>query len=140
MKEIDLKRTINIAIQYHGNQKYGDLPFIVHPMLVARHFDDYSRKTISILHDILEDTDIEIQDLIWLYDKKIVDAIEAITKRNNETYNDYINRVSLNNLAMDVKIADLEENLHSCKSYYNEDYKHLIDRYEKALIFLKSKQ
>jgi len=108
-------------------------------MLVARHFDDPLRKVIALLHDIVEDTDVSIDDVYDMFGIVIFDAIDSLTRRKNEKYEDYIIRLSNNSLAKDIKIADLEENLHSAKYCYKGRYDTLIPRYENALSYLQNK-
>lgn len=133
---MDIEKVIEMVMVFHGNQKYGDLPFIVHPLLVARHFEDTLRQTVALLHDVVEDTDITVDDIRFEFGDEIASAVDSISKRDGEDYGDYIERVAKNFIAKEVKIADLQENLHSCKFYYNNRYAKLIPRYEKALKFL----
>jgi len=130
---MEIKDVIEFMIKSHGDQKYGDLPFCVHPILVARHFSNKELKTIALLHDVVEDTDVTIQKIKELFGDVVAEAIDAISRRENEKYlEEYIPRVYKNNLAKKVKSADLEENIHSARYCYPE-YENLIKRYEKAL-------
>jgi len=105
-------------------------------MLVARHFEGYLWKTIALLHDIVEDTDVTVDAIRMSYGSEIADAVDALTKRKGEKYLvEYIPRVAKNDLARAVKIADLLENIHSATFYYPE-YGELLDRYQAALKYL----
>jgi (p)ppGpp synthase/HD superfamily hydrolase len=65
-----------------------------------------------VLHDVLEDTDLSRADLESEgFSKAVLDAVEALTRRSDETYEDFLHRVSLNPIALRVKLADLEDNL-----------------------------
>ena len=66
--------------------------------------------SVAYLHDILEDTFIIKVDLIENFGEEIANAVDCITKRKNEDYENYINRVKQNNLVRIVKICDLEHN------------------------------
>lgn len=68
---------------------------------------------VALLHDIVEDTDITLDDLKEMkFDSEIVDAVDAITRREDETkYFDFIERVKKNDIARIVKIYDLEDNM-----------------------------
>lgn len=132
---MEIKDVIQFMIKAHSGQFYGDLPFCVHPMLVARHFDDPPRKTIALLHDVVEDTSYTIEAIRELFSDEIADAIDALSRRADERYEMYIIRLATNDLAKQVKIADLEENLHSAKHCYPE-YSNLIKRYTAALKYL----
>jgi (p)ppGpp synthase/HD superfamily hydrolase len=66
----------------------------------------------AILHDVVEDTD-------WTLDKlrqagfaaEVVQAVECLTHRGHETYDEFIARVRANAIASKVKLADLEDNM-----------------------------
>ena len=68
---------------------------------------------IGLLHDILEDTECTEQELIDAgCTKEIIDIIKIVTRKPEETYYfDFIKRVSENELATIVKLADLEHNM-----------------------------
>lgn len=68
---------------------------------------------VALLHDILEDTDTTEQELRDLgCDDEIINAIIAITRRDDEQYYfDFIERVKKNDIAKLVKIRDLENNM-----------------------------
>lgn len=71
--------------------------------------DDYI-VSVGWLHDILEDTKVTEQDLLEKFPIEIVEAVCAITKRDSEDYNVYLERVKSNEIARTVKIADLKHN------------------------------
>ncbi len=76
--------------------------------------DNLARKCfdVSVLHDILEDTDCTVQDLEEAgLSSEVVAAIEALTHRDNERYIDYIKRVAHNDIAATVKLYDIEDNM-----------------------------
>lgn len=49
--------------------------------------------TVALLHDILEDTEVTYEDLSKALPYVIVDAIFALTRKSNETYFEYIDRI-----------------------------------------------
>jgi (p)ppGpp synthase/HD superfamily hydrolase len=67
---------------------------------------------VALLHDLLEDCpDWNKEVLGCFFIKSVVNAVDAITKRKGEKYEDYINRVQANRYATIVKIADLQDNM-----------------------------
>jgi len=132
-----MSELIDFVQKAHGNQKYGDMPYIVHLLLVQRHFIDEPRKTVALLHDIVEDTSISIMDIQKKFGDEIAWAVMAITHSDStEDYlKEYIPRCAKNDIARDVKIADLEENIYSAENNYPE-FSGLLKRYKKALWFL----
>lgn len=69
---------------------------------------------VAALHDVVEDTDMTLEDLLEIgFSKEVVEAVDAITKRafTKESYEEYLDRVSKNKIATIVKIADLKDNM-----------------------------
>jgi (p)ppGpp synthase/HD superfamily hydrolase len=136
-----LEDAIVLAANAHSDQKdRNDEPYIMHPLRVAAQLWDYDERMVAALHDVIEDTDVTLDDLREAgYPDQIVDAVDAISKRKDvdEPYSRYIRRVKENPLATKVKIADLHDNaslgrLPKVEAY---DLKRL-DRYNRALQFL----
>jgi len=123
---------LKIAIEAHKNQfdKLGE-PYILHPLRVFLNVEGSKKvKVVAILHDVLEDSDIEVFGL----DEEEREALNAITRNKDEKYIDYINRVLNNNIATIVKLKDLEDNL-SEKRLNHLDEKtrnRLIEKYSQA--------
>ena len=89
--------------------------------------------TVAILHDFVEDGG-QVNALEYLRDEvklsgHIIEAVDAISRRDGETYFEYIQRVKANPLATRVKLADIEDNLTGRE---NPPKPSLRDRYEKA--------
>ena len=67
---------------------------------------------VAILHDYIEDTEATLDDLRQEgFDDEIVNAIDAISRKDKELYMEFIDRVSDNALARLVKKYDLEDNM-----------------------------
>lgn len=109
-----LKKAIEIAISAHEGQldTHNGRPYIEHPFRVMNAGHTLQEKIVGILHDVVEDT-------LWTTDKlaqegfseEIVAAINAITHRDNESYDDYMLRVQANTIATRVKLNDLTDNM-----------------------------
>ena len=106
-------KVLEFAMQKHDGQvdKSGK-PYILHPMEVALFLYKESDKIVALLHDVLEDTDATVEDLvaIGLYDCE-VEAIKLLTKPRKEDYMHYVRRVAENPIARRVKMADLRHNM-----------------------------
>jgi (p)ppGpp synthase/HD superfamily hydrolase len=111
-----------------------------HPLAVASNFKELTDEwVVALFHDILEDTQIKENDLFMFltrYDRnKVYLEITKITRKKEESYFDYINRLKKeNDVAMRVKIADLRHNLSRTETLKPS----LKQRYEKALKILLS--
>jgi (p)ppGpp synthase/HD superfamily hydrolase len=103
-----------IARKAHEGQFRWDetTPYITHPERVAAACVGVDEKCVAWLHDVLEDTDVELFDLA---DEGVpfcvMDAVQALTKVKGEAYEDYLKRVKANGLARRVKIQDILDNL-----------------------------
>ncbi len=72
--------------------------------------DSLEAKIVAVLHDVIEDTPISLEDL-GMFPTAVVEAINTLTKRPNEDYEAYLTRVMADPLALVVKIADMTDNL-----------------------------
>ena len=78
---------------------------------MAAQLDSLELKTIAILHDTIEDTEVTADYLLEKgIPKHIVDAVQLLSKPENEDYETYLKRVKENPLAKQVKLADLAHN------------------------------
>lgn len=130
-----------IAYEAHRDQKdKGGTPYIFHPAHLAEQFEEESKVVVALLHDVVEDTDWTMEGLenTGFFSQEVLDAIEAITRRDGEPYTDYIARVKRNEIARAVKRADLIHNLTQSRCWYALP-SFLMDRYESALEELGSK-
>lgn len=109
-----LKRAIEIATEAHKGQfdKSGK-DYIGHPLRVMDMGNTEEEKIVGVLHDVVEDT-------AWTFEKlesegfspEVIAALRCVTKiSENENYDDFIERVKKNPLAVAVKINDLTDNM-----------------------------
>lgn len=84
----------------------------LHAYRVAEAMNSEEEKVVALLHDIVEDTELSLADLEAAgFSRKILDAVEDLTKGNGVRYFDYIEDLALNPLAARVKIAELRDNM-----------------------------
>lgn len=122
-----LTKAIEIAAKAHDGQKdKTGAPYIFHPIRVASAFADEFLQTIAVLHDVVEDTGVTLAELDRLFPQGVVNAVDALTRRDGEIYEEFILRVARNPNARKVKIADIRDNL-------RPGAEHLRPRYEAAL-------
>lgn len=135
-----LYEAIKISYLLHDKQKDKcGKPYFFHPMYVAMQLDDETEQIVALLHDVVEDTDLTVQGIRGIFDDKIADAIDAISRREGEKYFEYIKRVKENELACKVKIEDIKHNMLPDRlSFLNKtEAESLKKRYTKALSILK---
>ena len=133
--DIDLnliERTRLLASEGHKEQqrKCGE-PFINHPERIVKALDKYMQDNLidsknfyryyntviplGWMHDLVEDTPFKLEEIELLFGTEISDRLDLLTKRDDEDYFDYGNRIlySKNKLVYLVKLADLDDNLNS---------------------------
>lgn len=107
-----LEFAITWAAEAHDGQRdRAAMPYISHICAVIAGVDTIEEKIVAALHDIVEDTDVNLQMLGNEFSHLVVEAVDAITKRDKEPYKEYLVRVKANELARKVKIADLRHNM-----------------------------
>ena len=109
----DLQRAIAIAVEAHRDQtRRNRSPYVLHPLRVMLSFEDETRRIIGVLHDVVEDSDWSLDDLREEgFAAEVVAAVDALTKREGEDYQDYLDRLETDALARSVKLADLRDNM-----------------------------
>lgn len=106
--EIALAEQVATAAHADQTDKAG-APYIGHPRRVAlRVWEDC--RAVAWLHDVVEDSDVTLEDLARQFRPEIVAAVEAITHRDGEPREAYYRRVAANYLAYEVKLADIADN------------------------------
>ena len=109
-----LESAIILAVTRHSGQvtKDGGDPYIIHPLRVMLRLSDDKSRKVGVLHDIIEDTNTTLDELreLGLEEDEVI-AIDALSRRKNETYPEFIERVAQNPLAKEVKIIDINDNL-----------------------------
>ena len=126
-----LKRAIEIATEAHlGQVDKANEPYILHSMRVMDQVDSLDQKIVGILHDVVEKN--SQWSLSRLEDEgfksKIIEAVDAMTRRAGESYEDSVSRAADNPISRSVKIADLKDNIQMARLCGLDDSK-----YQKAL-------
>jgi len=105
-------RAVQIAAEAHLSQfdRAGE-PYILHPLRLALRAGSRDEQIVSVLHDVVEDSPWQLSELEREgFPERVLHALDALTKREHESYHDFIERVAANGLATRVKLLDLEHN------------------------------
>jgi len=140
------KAIIIATVAHKGQTDKGGNPYILHPMAVASRVKTIKQKIVAWLHDVPEDTSVTIEELRKEgFHEDILEALISLTRRSDETYSEFCQRASENELGIEVKIADIKENLDFSRltnptkeeiaSFYSRSA-----RYQNALRFLYKKK
>jgi hypothetical protein len=107
-----LETAIRIAVTAHAGQTdKGGMPYITHPLRLMGAVDGEEAKIVALLHDVIEDTAVTIEDLRREgFSETVLTAVACVTHRRDEPYSDYVVRCKGNPLARQVKLADLADN------------------------------
>ena len=131
-----LERAIAIAAKVHeGKVDKAGAPYILHPLRVMLKMATSEERMAAVLHDVVEDSDTTLDDLRNEgFSDAVVDAVDAVTIRTGESYDDFVRRAALNPIGRRVKLADLEDNsdLSRIAHPMEEDYERLA-KYERAI-------
>lgn len=136
----EVKRAREFAIKHHGDQKYGNEPYVVHldevAAIVEEHADEElitAAVVVAYLHDIVEDTSITVERIREEFDSPmnhaISTAVAAVTDepgenrkmRKRATYMKMRNlRGPYEQIPCLVKLADRLANVRSCVKKKND--------------------
>lgn len=105
-----------VATAAHAGQvDKGGAPYIEHPAFVADRVrwlgGDEVEVAAAWLHDVVEDTAVSLDALASVFPARVVEAVDGLTRREGESYFEYIERARENRVARTVKRCDLAHNL-----------------------------
>jgi len=111
---MNLEQAISIALLAHeGQLDKGGEPYILHPLRVMMKLKDNNLRIIAILHDVIEDCGLTLDNLVSKYGVpfELARIVDILSRKEGESYDEYIERISKNYKAIKVKLADLEDNM-----------------------------
>lgn len=108
-----LNKAIEIANRVHtGRVDKGGAPYILHPLRIMLSASNDFERICAILHDVVEDSNTTFDDLLDEgISKGVINVLDCLTRRSEESYDKYIDRVIKNKTACRVKLADLRDNM-----------------------------
>ena len=140
---MNLERAIEIAVTAHkGQRDKAGQPYILHPLRVMFDLDSDDERIVGVLHDVIEDCEDWSFERLQRegFSKPVIDAIESVTARHGESYDEFIQRAGANRLACSVKMADLRDNmrLDRIANPTKKDFDR-IEKYKRALAALEGR-
>jgi (p)ppGpp synthase/HD superfamily hydrolase len=110
-----LERAIALAVEVHEGHQDGDArPYVLHPLRVMARVETDEERIVALLHDTVENGGdrVSLERLrAEGFPEAIVAAVECLTDRDGESYEDFIARIAPNPLARRVKLADIADNI-----------------------------
>jgi (p)ppGpp synthase/HD superfamily hydrolase len=133
----DLERAIAIAVEAHAGQRdKSGAPYVLHPLRVMLSVPSNDERIVAVLHDVCEDC------TGWTFERlraegfseRILTALNSVTKRDGEAYEDFVRRAADNPIGRAVKLADMKDNcnLSRISSPTERDFAR-IEKYKKAI-------
>lgn len=135
------EKAMSIAIKAHEGQKdKAGAPYLLHVLRVMLSLESMDEKIVALLHDVVEDSEMTLEGLEQKgFPKKILKAVELLTKTEKKPYEDYIQEIKNNDLARAVKLADLKDNMNITRlKKVTESDKLRIKKYKAAYNLLNS--
>lgn len=110
---------LNRSLALFFAQRNADSEFFKHSAAVADKFEnseEYDLALLALLHDAIEDDLCTIEELnqIFTPSEELIDALNRISRKQGETYSEYIDRVKDSRDATVVKLEDLRQNMLRC--------------------------
>ena len=108
-----LEKARAIAAEAHaGVLDKGGSPYVLHPLRVMLQMETPVGQIAAVLHDVVEDTAVTLQDLKAAgFPSEVIEAVDALTKRDGERRLDAAARARANPIARAVKLADVADNM-----------------------------
>jgi len=130
-----LNKAIEIANKAHAGQfDKGDEPYILHPLRVMLTRKNNVERICAVLHDVVEDSNITLENLAQEgLSEEVLTVLNCLTRRKDESYEQFIDRILKNETACRIKLADLDDNMDitRIKALTAKDLKR-IDKYKEA--------
>ena len=108
-----LEDAIQLAVEAHRGQRdrHGH-PYILHPLRVMFRLETETDRIVGVLHDVIEDTSYTEDDLRKMgYSEEILKALDSVTRREGEAYEEFVLRSKANSIGRRVKLADTEDKM-----------------------------
>lgn len=129
-----LNRAYVFSMKAHGGQtrKSGD-PYFVHPLAVAAILTDLKADPATVatalLHDVVEDTEVSVEDIRKLFGDEIANLVDGVTKLSKIELRSEASKQAENFRKLVVAMADdvrvllvkLADRLHNMRTLYHVD-------------------
>ena len=104
---------VAIAARAHKGQKdKAGAPYLLHPLRMMLRMETEAAMMAAVLHDVVEDTEWTLERLREAgFSDEVLEAVDCLTHREGESYQQFVERVRTNPIARQIKIADLEDNM-----------------------------
>lgn len=107
-----LERAIALAATAHeGQTDKAGAPYILHALRVMLRLETTEERIAAVLHDVVEDCGWTLDQLrAQGFPEPAIEAIDSVTRRESETYEEFVLRAKAHPIGRRVKLADLADN------------------------------
>lgn len=112
MAQANIDQALSLVAQHFAGvtDKDGE-PYVMHCLRVMMGVDDPRAQLIGLMHDLVEDTSVTLDELRDLgFDDEVIEGVRLVTHTSEDTYSEYVVRLKGNALARQVKLSDLRDN------------------------------
>lgn len=95
---------------HHGQVDYNGIPYILHPIHLAEQMDDEISCCAALLHDVVEDTEVTMEELAQEFPGEVIEVLKLLTHEKDVDYFDYVRAIREHPVAKKVKLANLAHN------------------------------
>ena len=125
---------------HHGQVDYNGIPYIFHPIHLAEAMDDEVSCCAALLHDVVEDTDVTMDELAQEFPEQVIAVLRLLTHEEGVPYFDYVRKIKANPIAVKIKLADIAHNCDQTRcvgsGLSEERLAYWRDKYSKARAIL----
>ncbi len=109
---MNLEQAIALAAKAHeGQVDKAGAPYILRPLRMMLRLENPEERIVAVLHDVVEDCGVTLERLRQEgFSETVIAAVDAVTRREPETYEEFVARAAGNQIGRRVKLADLEDN------------------------------
>ena len=130
---------------HHGQTDKSGQPYIFHPCHLAEQMTDEVSTCAALLHDVVEDTAVTIEELEKEFPKEVTEALRLLTHESGADYFEYVRAIRENPVAVKVKLADLAHNsdetrFAGCGEIPSEQLAKWREKYAKAKAILEDRE
>lgn len=95
---------------HHGQLDKSGAPYIFHPIHLAEQMEEEFSCCAALLHDVVEDTEVTLEDLRKDFPEEVVEAVRLLTHEKWMPDVEYLTAIKANPIALKVKLADNAHN------------------------------
>lgn len=95
---------------HHGQLDYNGIPYIFHPIHLAEQMDDEIACCAALLHDVVEDTAVTMEEIAREFPAEVVAVLKLLTHEKTVPYFDYVRAIKADPIAVKIKLADIAHN------------------------------